>query len=161
MATNRVFELRTYYTAPGKLAALHRRFEEHTLALFAKHGMEVVGFFSPTDEPDRDNTLVYVLAFPDRATADKAWEAFRADPEKVGAAIAQVATYILLLRDLVAIRTGSVVERVVRRRGAFSWSGLTSRRLCQSVISWRSRKGRSPCRTRTPSGPPRPGWICP
>ncbi|MGW5362634.1 NIPSNAP family protein [Actinopolymorpha pittospori] len=81
MTTDRVFELRTYYAAPGKLDALHRRFREHTLALFAKHGMELVAFFSPTDEPDRDNALVYVLAFPDRASADQAWEAFRADPE--------------------------------------------------------------------------------
>ena len=72
----RVFELRTYYAAPGKLDALHRRFREHTLALFAKHGMELVAFFSPTDEPDRDNALVYVLAHKSRAAAQASWKAF-------------------------------------------------------------------------------------
>src|SRR5262245_6925047 len=36
---SRVFELRTYYAAPGKLNDLHARFRDHTMALFEKHGM--------------------------------------------------------------------------------------------------------------------------
>jgi hypothetical protein len=35
----RVFELRTYTTTPGNLGALHSRFRDHTVSLFAKHGM--------------------------------------------------------------------------------------------------------------------------
>ena len=79
---SRCFELRTYYAAPGKLEELHARFRNHTLKLFKKHGLEVVGFWGPTDkEKGSENTLVYILAFPNRDARDKAWAAFRSDPE--------------------------------------------------------------------------------
>jgi hypothetical protein len=79
---SRCFELRTYTTAPGKLEALHARFREHTNALFVKHGMTLVGYWVPRDkEKGADNTLVYVLAYPDCAARDRAWQAFQADPE--------------------------------------------------------------------------------
>jgi hypothetical protein len=79
---SRCFEIRTYTAAPGKLEELHARFRNHTLKIFKKHGMEVVGFWGPTDkEKGSENTLVYVLAFPSRAALDKAWKEFRADPE--------------------------------------------------------------------------------
>ena len=45
----RVFEMRTYYAAPGKMDALHARFRNHTNKLFVKHGMTVIGFWSPLD----------------------------------------------------------------------------------------------------------------
>jgi len=79
---SRCFELRTYTAAPGKLDALHARFRDHTSGLFRKHGMAVVGYWVPKDK-GADNTLVYMLAYPDCAARDKAWEAFRADPEWV------------------------------------------------------------------------------
>jgi len=79
---SRCFEIRTYIAAPGKLEELHARFRNHTMKLFKKHGMEVVGFWGPTDkEKGSENTLVYVMAFPSREARDKAWQAFRADPE--------------------------------------------------------------------------------
>jgi len=79
---SRCFELRTYYAAPGKLEELHARFRDHTMKLFKKHHMEVVGFWGPTDkEKGSENTLVYILAFPSRDARDKAWGAFRSDPE--------------------------------------------------------------------------------
>jgi len=81
MADDRIFELRTYLAAPGKLAALEARFKDHTVELFERHGLEVVGFF--VDEPAE--TLVYLLAFASRAAADAAWEAFRSDPEWLAA----------------------------------------------------------------------------
>lgn len=77
-ADSRVFELRTYTAPPGKLEALHKRFREHTLSIFKKHGMTSLGYWVPTDKP---NTLVYLLAFPSREARDKAWAAFREDPE--------------------------------------------------------------------------------
>src|SRR6185369_987796 len=46
----RTFELRTYTTLPGKLDALNARFRDHTNALFAKHGMKIVGFWVPSDK---------------------------------------------------------------------------------------------------------------
>ena len=81
---SRCFELRTYTAAPGRLDTLHARFRDHTTALFRKHGMTVVGYWVPKDkDKGADNTLVYMLAYPDCAARDKSWEAFRADPEWV------------------------------------------------------------------------------
>src|SRR5947209_5303666 len=63
----RVFEMRTYTTHPGRLDALNTRFRDHTCRLFQKHGMELVGFWTPQDEKQgKDDTLVYLLAFPSR-----------------------------------------------------------------------------------------------
>jgi hypothetical protein len=82
--TTRVFELRTYYAAPGKMDALNARFRDHTNALFKKHGMEIVGFWQPTD-PNKADQLIYMLAFPSKEAADKSWAAFRADPDWIKA----------------------------------------------------------------------------
>lgn len=76
------YELRTYVAAPGKLEDLHKRFRDHTIKLFKKHGMEVVGFWGPTDkEKGSENTLVYLMAYPSREARDKAWKEFGADPD--------------------------------------------------------------------------------
>jgi NIPSNAP len=77
-ANGRVFEMRTYYCHPGRLEALNKRFREHTNRLFVKHGMQLVGYWMPIDKPD---VLVYVLAFPSRAAATKAWTDFRGDAD--------------------------------------------------------------------------------
>jgi hypothetical protein len=77
----RFFELRIYTTHPGKLPALHKRFREHTTRIFKKHGMEVVGYWTPAEGPEAENTLVYMLAFPSKEAREKAWAAFRKDPE--------------------------------------------------------------------------------
>lgn len=77
----RVFEMRTYYAAPGKMTALHARFRDHTNKLFQKHGMTLIGFWSPTDPKAAEEKMVYILAFPSREAADKSWKAFRDDPE--------------------------------------------------------------------------------
>jgi hypothetical protein len=78
----KVFELRTYTAAPGKLPALHERFRKHTLKLFTKHGMEHFGYWEPEakkgEAPDK---LVYVLAHKSAEAAAKSFDAFRADPE--------------------------------------------------------------------------------
>ena len=79
---SRCFELRTYYVAPGKLEALNARFRDHTCALFKKHGMEIVGFWIPTDkEQGAENKLVYMLAHKSREAAKQSWKDFQADPE--------------------------------------------------------------------------------
>jgi hypothetical protein len=73
--------MRTYIASPGRLDALNARFRNHTLGLFRKHGMEVVGFWVPVEKKDgAGEKLVYILAFPSRAAADAAWKAFREDP---------------------------------------------------------------------------------
>ena len=78
---NRVFELRTYTTNPGRLAELHARFGDHTVKLFERHGMTNIGYFAPQDAPLADNTLIYLLAHDSREAAAASWEGFRADPE--------------------------------------------------------------------------------
>jgi hypothetical protein len=77
----RVFELRTYTAAPGKLEDLHRRFRDHTLKLFERHGMVNIGYWSPQDAPASSNTIVYVLSHASRAAAQQSWADFGADPE--------------------------------------------------------------------------------
>jgi hypothetical protein len=78
-ADARVYEMRTYYAAPGKLDALHARFRDHTLKLFEKHGMINVGYWVPIENPD--NKLIYIIAHANRQAADKSWQAFFVDPD--------------------------------------------------------------------------------
>jgi NIPSNAP protein len=76
-----VYELRVYHTYDGKLDDLLRRFREHTTRLFEKHGIRNVAYWTPTDEPLKGKTLVYILAHPSRDAATANWQAFRDDPE--------------------------------------------------------------------------------
>jgi NIPSNAP len=78
---SRVFELRTYTANPGKLGDLNKRFREHTLEIFKRHGMTNVAYFTPQDAPLSENTLVYLLAHESRDAAKKSWDEFRNDPE--------------------------------------------------------------------------------
>jgi NIPSNAP protein len=77
----RVFELRTYTAAPGKIDALHARFRDHTLKLFEKHRMTLMAFWKPADEQQAKRQLVYLLAFPNQEAALESWKSFQADPE--------------------------------------------------------------------------------
>jgi hypothetical protein len=84
-AGGRFYELRIYTTNPGKLEALHARFRDHTNRIFVKHGMELVGYWTPAEGPERENTLIYILAYPSREAREAAWKAFRDDPEWIKA----------------------------------------------------------------------------
>lgn len=75
----RLFELRTYHSQPGKLAALHARFRDHTVALFEKHGMTNHAYWTPVEAPQA--RLVYLLSYPSREARDQSWRTFRDDPE--------------------------------------------------------------------------------
>ena len=79
--TNAVYELRVYHTYEGKLEDLLRRFREHTTKLFEKHGIKNVAYWTPTDEPLKGKTLIYILAHPSREAAATNWKAFQDDPE--------------------------------------------------------------------------------
>lgn len=95
-AADRVYELRTYHTLPGKLDDLITRFRDHTTRLFEKHGMTNVGYWVPMDQP---NTLVYILSYPSRDAAKSSWAAFQKDPDWVKARTASEAN-------------GKIVEKV-------------------------------------------------
>jgi len=83
----RCFEVRMYTADPsrdgvgqfkGGINELHQRFREQEVALFQKHGAEIVGVWQHLGEP---NTLVWMLAYRDRAHREAVWAAFSADPE--------------------------------------------------------------------------------
>ena len=76
-----VYELRTYTAPDGKLGDLNKRFRDHTVRIFNKHGMKSVFYMTPQDAPDSQNTLIYLLEHPSREAAKKAWADFAADPE--------------------------------------------------------------------------------
>ena len=78
--SNRVFELRIYHTAPGKLPAVESGFRDTYSKLFAKHGLQVVGYWIPEGTAAWDNTFVYLVAHSSREEAKKNWDAMLADP---------------------------------------------------------------------------------
>jgi hypothetical protein len=79
--SNAVYELRVYHCYDGKLPDLLKRFREHTTAIFERHGMKNVAYWTAMDEPVKSNTLFYILQHPSREAAAANWKAFSADPE--------------------------------------------------------------------------------
>jgi hypothetical protein len=75
-----VYELRVYYTHPGKMPDLLKRFREHTCGLFEKHGMVNIGYWLPVEAKDQDK-LYYILEHKSRDAAKASWKAFVDDPE--------------------------------------------------------------------------------
>jgi hypothetical protein len=75
------FELRTDVVNPGKLPMLNARFRKHTTSLFNRHGIQNVSYWTPFDQPDSKDTLIYLVHHANRKQADLNWEAFGQDPE--------------------------------------------------------------------------------
>jgi len=75
-----IYEWRVYEIIPGKKRALNERFANHTVSLFKKHGIEVVGFWENMIG-GRSNTLYYMLAFKNLGHLEEAWRSFSSDPE--------------------------------------------------------------------------------
>jgi NIPSNAP len=80
-AQNRVYELRTYTCNEGKLPDLLKRFRDHTIDIFNRHGMESVGYWVPQDPEKSKTTLIYIITHASREQAAKNWKEFGADPE--------------------------------------------------------------------------------
>ena len=74
-----IYEYRVYYAAPGKMDSLHRRFADHTIRIFRKHGIKVVGFW--VTENKEDEVLNYLLVFDSTDKMKEQWAAFGSDPE--------------------------------------------------------------------------------
>ena len=78
---SRCFEIRMYTANTergGDINTLHQRFREQEVAIFEKHGAEVIAVWQRLDDP---NTLVWMLAYRDRAHRDEVWAGFAADPD--------------------------------------------------------------------------------
>jgi len=80
-APSRIYEMRTYTAAEGKLDAVNARFRDHTRRIFERHNMKSVGYWVPAEGPMAGTTLIYILEHPSREDARKNWAAFMADPE--------------------------------------------------------------------------------
>lgn len=74
-----IYELRVYDCLPGRLPALLKRFNDHTLALWDKHGIRQAGFFT-TMVGESNNRLTYFLAWESLAERETKWKAFTTDP---------------------------------------------------------------------------------
>lgn len=94
-AAGPVFEIRTYIASAGKLEDLHARFRDHTIRIFARHGMKSVAYWIPTDQR---NTLVYIIQHASREQATANWAAFMKDPEWMKVAAASNANGNLVAR---------------------------------------------------------------
>lgn len=82
----RVFELRTYTAAPGKLADLNKRFRDHTVKLFEGHGMKNIAYWNlMPDQKEADAKLIYILAHKSQDAAKKSFDEFRKDPAWIAA----------------------------------------------------------------------------
>lgn len=75
-----IYELRIYEANPGKMADLHKRFREHTLGIFGRHGMKVEWFATPGVGEWTDR-LYYLMSFDDFADRERKWASFGADEE--------------------------------------------------------------------------------
>ena len=96
----RVYELRTYQAAPGKLDALLARFRDHTTTLFTRHGMSQFGYWTPTEKKDgAGETLIYILAHKNREAWTESFKSFRSDPEWVKVKADSEANGSLTLKD--------------------------------------------------------------
>jgi len=99
-----IYEMRIYKCIPGRLPALQKRFETITLKIWERHGIKQAGFWT-TLVGESNQELIYLLAWESLAERDKKWTAFQADPEwiakraeteKDGAIVANVANQLLV-----------------------------------------------------------------
>ena len=79
------YELRVYHCVPGRMPALHKRFETVTTRLFSKHGIRQVGYFTDYIGPDCSNKLTYLLAWESLAERERVMDTFLRDPEWIAA----------------------------------------------------------------------------
>jgi hypothetical protein len=98
-----IHELRVYRCLPARLPALIKRFDTVTLALWKKHGIRQVGFWT-TLIGLSNQELTYMLAWESLSEREQKWNGFMADPEwiakraeseKDGPIIANIVSQIL------------------------------------------------------------------
>ncbi len=99
-----IHELRVYRCVPGRLPNLLARFQNHTLRIWAKHGIRQAGFWT-TLVGESNQDLTYLVEWDNLAEREAKWAAFQADPEwiaaraeteKDGAIVLNVSNQILL-----------------------------------------------------------------
>ena len=76
---NRVFELMIYHAFPGKVPELESIFRDVS-KMQEKYGLNVLGYWVPTEDSAWKDTFIYVVAHPSLEEAKKNWRALHADP---------------------------------------------------------------------------------
>jgi hypothetical protein len=103
METSMIYEERIYKIVPGRMPDILKRFTDHAVPLFERHGIKLVGFWQTAIGPS-SNELTYILAYDSLEHRERAWGAFVSDPdwirakaesEKNGMLVADVANRIL------------------------------------------------------------------
>lgn len=98
-----IHELRIYRCIPGRLPALLKRFETVTLPLWQRHAIRQAGFWT-TLIGESNQELTYMLAWDSLADRETKWTAFQSDPEWIakradserdGPIIANIASQLL------------------------------------------------------------------
>jgi len=75
-----IHELRVFHCVPGRLPALLKRFETHTLRLFEKHEIKQLGFWTVAIG-ESNNDLFLILQWESLAERERKFGAFLEDPE--------------------------------------------------------------------------------
>lgn len=75
-----LFELRIYDCAPGKLPKVLKRFEDLTLRIWERHGIQQAGFWTVQIGPS-NLKLYYLLRWESLAERERKWAAFTKDPD--------------------------------------------------------------------------------
>jgi len=74
-----IYETRVYRCVPGRLPALLKRFNDHTLSIWDRLGIRQAGFFT-TVVGESSQRLTYFLAWESLAERETKWKAFITDP---------------------------------------------------------------------------------
>jgi hypothetical protein len=79
-----IFELRVYRCLPNRLPALLNRFANHTLKIWERHGIRQAGFWT-TVIGESNSELIYMVQWESMAEREEKWTKFQADPEWIAA----------------------------------------------------------------------------
>jgi hypothetical protein len=99
-----IYELRVYRALPGRMPNLLDRFRNHTTLIWDRLGIRHVGFWTTLVGDSELNVLTYMLAWESLADREAKWPVFLADAEwlrvkaeseKDGPILANIATQLL------------------------------------------------------------------
>jgi NIPSNAP len=123
-AVPRLYELRIYTAAPGKMDALLARFQNHALQYWPQYGIKLEGFWLPV-EAGADPQLYYLVSYADMAARERAWRDFQADRRwqkavkksvKTGEILAKTEEIFLQITDFSPNQWQAVGNRVFELR---------------------------------------------
>lgn len=108
-----IYELRVYRTLPGQMPRLLERFRDHTVGIWERLGIRPVGFWVTEVGEVQGNELTYLLAWESMAEREQRWGAFqadaqwkqaKADSEKPGFLVANIASKFVVPTSFSALQ---------------------------------------------------------